>query len=134
MARRTVYRTSQKCLTRIVDRTPKPPTPTGQIYERTGRLVAGWGEAGAELRVAVPKQSLPNFSRGPDLGGSGWEERTGPDIFSFTMRNRVPYALFVEEVGPGFPVVGVGYHMVLFSLFDTMIDFQSDIQSAWAAL
>lgn len=139
---KAVRSTAATLLRRIVDRTPKPPTPSGQIYIRTGRLVAGWRPAGEKLGVSVPEQSffpsrLSYYGappRGKDLPFPGWQEKAGPDEISFLMRNNVPYAVFVEEVGPGFPVVGVGVHMVLFSMFDTLPDFHEEVRRAWSTL
>lgn len=135
-----VRNTSRAFLTRIVEKTPAPPTPLGQIYVRTGRLRAGWQDAGAELGIGVPSFTAPPYlgyygasPRGSDLGGRGFEEIVNKDKVSFLMRDRVPYAFFVEVVGPGFPPRG-GVLMVTRSSFESQSDFEREVQVAWAGL
>lgn len=135
-----VRNTSKIFLDRIIDKTPAPPTPAGQVYVRTGRLRQGWQETGAELGINVPSFTAPPFAsyygaspRGFDLGGRGFEEKVSRDMVSFLMRNRVPYAFFVEVVGPGFPPRG-GVFMVTRSSFETQGDFEKEVQVAWAGM
>lgn len=132
--------TSKIFLGRIIDKTPAPPTPLGQIYVRTGRLRQGWQDAGAVLGISVPSFTAPPYAsyygaspREVDLGGSGFGEVVRRDAVSFLMRNRVPYAFFVEVAGPGFPPRG-GVFMVTKSSFETEPDFIREIQSAWASI
>lgn len=146
--RPAVRNTSKIFLERIIDKTPAPPTPLGQIYVRTGRLRQGWQDAGAELGISVPSFTAPPYAgyygaspREIDLGGPGFGEVVRRDMLSFLMRNRVPYAFFVEVVGPTFkstgglvgPSIG-GVFMVTKSSFETEPDFIREIQSAWASI
>lgn len=138
--RPAVRNTSKIFLGRIIDKTPAPPTPLGQIYVRTGRLRQGWRDAGAELGIGVPPFTAPPYAsyygaspREFDLGGSGFAEKVSRDEISFLIRNRVPYAFFVEVAGPGFPPRG-GVFMVTRSSFETEPDFIREIQSAWASI
>ena len=139
--RPAVRNTSKLFLGRIIDKTPAPPTPLGQVYTRTGRLREGWQDAANELGMGVPIIFMPpprasyygSSPRGRDLGGSGFREQVRRDTVSFLMRNRVPYAFFVEVAGPGFPPRG-GVFMVTRSSFETEPDFAREIQSAWASI
>lgn len=124
-----------------MDKTPAPPTPAGQVYTRTGRLREGWQGAANELGMGAPSILMPPPRRGyygsppreTDLSLSDFQERVGPDEVSFLMRNNVPYAFFVEVVGPGFPPRG-GVFMVTKSSFETQGDFLKEIQDAWASI
>lgn len=138
--RPAVRNTSKIFLGRIIDKTPAPPTPLGQVYVRTGRLRHGWQDAGAELGIGIPSFTAPPYAgyygaspREIDLGGRGFVEKVSRDEVSFIMRNRVPYAFFVEVAGPGFPPRG-GVFMVTRSSFETEPDFIREIQGAWASI
>lgn len=139
--RPAVRNTSRLFLERIIDKTPAPPTPTGQVYTRTGRLREGWQGAANELGMGVPSIFMPppraNYygspPRGQDLSGAGFREIVTRDEVSFLMRNNVPYAFFVEVAGPGFPPRG-GVFMVTRSSFETGQDFTKEIQDAWARI
>lgn len=134
--------TSAILLNRIVNKTPAPPTPVGQVYVRTGRLRAGWAGAAKKLGVAVPRQSV--FPKNPayygasprqtDLPVPTWREVVSPDIISFTSVNPVPYAFFVEVRGPGFGSGNGGVWMVARSIMETQETFQNEIQARWASL
>lgn len=102
---RAVENTAKIFLERIIDKTPAPPTPPGQVYIRTGRLVGGW--ANGFQRKVVSQTEI-----------------------SLVATNPVPYAFFVEVAGPGFPPRG-GVFMVTRSSFETLPDFQQEIQAAW---
>ena len=139
--RKAVRNTSRTFLGRIMDKTPAPPTPPSQVYIRTGRLREGWQGAANELGMGVPSVLMPpprpsyygSPPRGSDLTFSDFQERVGPNEVSFLMRNNVPYAFFVEVVGPGFPRRG-GVWMVRDSSMQTEPDFIREIQSAWASM
>lgn len=135
-----VRNTARIMLSRIVEKTPAPPTPPGQVYIRTGRLREGWQPSLKELGMGVPRAFPPPRAgyygsppRDINLPFRGFEEKVGPSEISFLMRNNVPYALFVELVGPGFrppsPVL-----MVTKSSFETESDFEREVQVAWNAL
>lgn len=139
--RKAVRNTSRILLGRIMDKTPAPPTPAGQVYIRTGRLKEGWQGAANELGMGAPSILMPpprpgyygSPPRERDLGFSNFQERIGPDQVSFLMRNNVPYAFFVEIVGPGFPPRG-GVWMVRDSSIQTEPDFIRETQSAWTSI
>lgn len=133
--------TSRIFLGRIIDKTPAPPTPAGQVYIRTGRLREGWQGAANELGMGVPSVLMPpprssyygSPPRETDLPFSSFQERVGPDEVSFLMRNNVPYAFFVEVAGPGFPPQG-GVFMVAKSSTETEPGFIREVQGAWASI
>ena len=139
--RPAVRNTARLFLERIIDKTPAPPTPVGQVYTRTGRLREGWQGAANELGMGVPSIFMPpprisyygSPPRGQDLSGSRFNEKITRDEVSFLMRNNVPYAFFVEVAGPGFPPRG-GVFMVTRSSFETEQDFIREIQDAWARI
>lgn len=137
--RGAVRNTSKKLLGRIIEKTPAPPTPIGQIYIRTGRLREGWQPAANALGMGVPSVFMPpprpsyygSPPRDRDLSGRGVVEIYRPGLVSFKAINRVPYALFVEEVGPkGHAPV----KMVARSIMETEGDFNDEIKLAWASL
>ena len=127
-----VKETSRIAMVRILDRIPRPPSPPGQVYERTGRLVAGYGPAASFLGIgAVPS------------GEGSYIWHVGEDKISFTLINEVDYALGVEWVGPwsvppnapGGPQhygEDHGRHAVLFSFLETEGEFAAQVASAWA--
>lgn len=139
--RPAVRNTSRIFLGRIIDKTPAPPTPIGQVYTRTGRLREGWQGSANELGMGVPSVFMPPLRasyygsppRESDLAGLPFREIVNRNRVSFLMRNRVPYAFFVEVAGPGFPPRG-GVFMVTRSSFETEPDFAREIQSAWASI
>ena len=139
--RPAVRNTARLFLERIIDKTPAPPTPAGQVYTRTGRLREGWQGAANELGMGVPSIFMPpprasyygSPPRERDLSGAGFQEKVTRDEVSFLMRNNVPYAFFVEVAGPGFPPRG-GVFMVTRSSFETEQDFIREIQDAWARI
>lgn len=139
--RPAVRNTARIFLDRVIDKTPAPPTPAGQVYTRTGRLHEGWQGAANELGMGVPSILMPppraNYygspPRGQDLSGASFEERVTRNEVSFLMRNNVPYAFFVEVAGPGFPPRG-GVFMVTRSSFETEADFIRQVQDTWAGI
>lgn len=142
--RGAVKNTSRKLLSKIIQRTPAPPTPAGQVYIRTGRLREGWQGAAKELGMGVPSIFMPpprasyygSPPRERDLTFAPFQERAGPDEVFMIMRNNVPYAWFVETVGPGFPPRGGGVWMVFKSIIETQNagDFENEIAVAWNSL
>ena len=89
---RAVTNASQIMLTKVIEKTPKPPTPAGQIYIRTGRLAAGWGPAALFLG------GIGGSTRAIGEGSFDWSA-TENEI-RFAAINEVPYAYFVEVIGP----------------------------------
>jgi len=86
-----VYRTAQHAIRGFIAKTPQPPTPPGQKYQRTGRLVSGWGPAAKQLGAGAP---------GPATGEGRFVSTNTNDVISILMANDVPYAGFVEILGP----------------------------------
>jgi hypothetical protein len=84
-------------LPRIIENTPKPPTPRKQSYQRTGRLNRGWKPAADLFNV---KSEFPAPGNVPAPEGLGRLD-VGSDAVSAIAVNLVPYALAVEIVGPG---------------------------------
>lgn len=126
-----VKETSRIAMIRILDRIPRPPSPPGQVYQRTGRLVAGYGPAAQFLGIG----SIPS-------GEGSYQWHAAEDSISFTLINEVDYALGVEWVGPwslppnapgGPQYYGEdhGRHAVLFSFLETEGDFAAQVASAW---
>lgn len=124
--------TSRIVMTKIFDRIPRPPSPPGQVYQRTGRLVAGYGPAAGFLGIG-----------GVASGEGSYRWHVGEDQISFTLINEVEYALGVEWIGPwslppnapgGPQYYGEdhGRHAVLFSLLTTEGEFAAHVASAWA--
>ena len=108
---------------------------------RTGRLRAGWAGAGQKLGLSVEAQSIFPTRRGyygsppreRNLPFPDWEETVSKEAVMFLMRNNVPYALFVEVIGPGFrPPAPV--NMVRNSSFETQADFIVEVSREWATL
>lgn len=87
--------------------------------------MGGWGGAANELGMGT--------ASGQGTSTSGFKETVTPDEVSFLISNPVPYAFFVEVVGPGFPPRG-GVFMVTRSSFETLPDFEREIQAAWARI
>ncbi len=96
----------------VIEGTPKPGDPDegfNKEYVRTGRLVGGWGAAAAALGLPLA------FN-----GESDYREVISPDSVHLIAENQVPYALFVEYIGPwlippnaaGGPTWRGGRHMV----------------------
>lgn len=97
----------------VVDMTPKPGDPDegfNKEYVRTGRLVGGWGAATSALGMPTPFGNAE---------GAFVSDVTDNGI-TLTARNDVPYAPFVEYIGPwlippnapGGPKWRGGRHMV----------------------
>lgn len=127
-----VKKTARTVMIRVLDRIPRPPSPAGQVYQRTGRLVAGYGPAARFLGLGGPSSNE---------GAYRWSfSPTGGISFSFI--NSVPYALGVEWAGPwsvppnapgGPQHYGEehGKHAVLFSLLETEGELAKNISDAW---
>ena len=91
-SQKAVLDTSRVFLTKVIEKTPKPPTPTGQVYQRTGRLAGGWGPA------AVFLGGIGGSSYA--IGEGTFEWTATQDMIRFVAVNEVPYAYFVEVIGP----------------------------------
>ena len=92
VSQRAVMNTSRTFLTKVIDKTPKPPTPAGQVYVRTGRLAGGWGPAALFLG------GIGGSSFAVGEGDFVWS--ANEDMIRFVAINEVPYAYFVEVIGP----------------------------------
>src|SRR5258706_16027658 len=57
-----VKQTARSVMIRVLDRIPKPPTPAGQVYQRTGRLLRGYGPAANFLGLSAPSSTEGSYS------------------------------------------------------------------------
>lgn len=123
--------TARTAMIRILDRIPDPPTPAGQVYQRTGRLVAGYGAAANFLGLSVRASSEGSYT---------WS--SSPSGIRFTFTNSVPYASGVEWAGPwSIPPNAIGgpqrygeehgKHAVLFSMLATEGEMFANFSKAW---
>lgn len=124
-ATREVFR---RMLARVILLTPKPPSPENQTYERTGRLVSGWGPAAKEVGLIVPE---PIAIVPRDQG------RFTSTIASGEIRlqaiNDVPYGIYPEFGVPG----KVPEHAMVrkgIAQTDAAGDFAQAVQAEWARL
>lgn len=126
-----VRNTAKIFLQKVIERTPAPPTPPGQIYQRTGRLVAGWGPAAAFLGIG----RIPS-------GEGSFSYSVSDSQIRFVARNEVEYAMKVEKLGPwtvppgrpGGPQFRGGVFMVERSQAEMPILFELNIREAWVGV
>lgn len=83
----------------LVSNTPKPPTPSGQKYQRTGRAVSGWKFNKGKNVGLIPAFGKYNISNVYDISKINFDVRKDTEIQFY---NNVPYVPFLDKgLGPG---------------------------------
>ena len=130
-----VRHTAMVLMSKLLEKTPSRQNQPVQVYQRTDRLVDGWGPAANAVGIAG------------NPGGEGTFLFVSTESYiSFTAMNEVPYAWYVEVApGPwsippnakGGPQWKGGYHFTALSLLE--MDTQprildNEVIAAWNRL
>ena len=127
-----VKHTSMVMMSKLLERTPSRQNQPPQIYQRTDRLVDGWGPAANAVGIA-----------GNPAGEGTFRFITTESAISFTAVNEVPYAWYVEVApgpwrippnAPGGPQWKGGYHFTAITLLEMEAQpriLDNEVIAAW---